>query len=997
MKKCEDIQFLLTLYALDNLGGVSKQEVSKHLEECKKCQKEFEEIKQGLTVINDVLKDTSVDDQHLSEERYDAIIRASKIKKSTGLGWITKYRPALGIAASTLVVFGLTWAIVSSMKAPKLMKLEENVGAVSMRGGYEDSLESADEVAMLEDPQAIDVVFDSSVDMQSPDKEFVLDESLLYDDDGVDYSDATAPAYQVEKKVAFKKSALTQNNNRKAKPAKAMSSLPEPTQPNYGYVDADIKGNLKRDNKPQSAAVKEIDAVAITTSPIIQNKTYSSRSRGDRAQLISPESPEPVEIEKKTLAKAEGNSLKNKKNLREENKSDKQVQTSQTVARESLSRRSKEVRKKEVWKDSDSFSSTEGQNKNVSFGVSISGKTTGGLISEQHTELSKSSTADHEQKPIYEMQEAAAVEAGNDKIVLYDNAEKTAEPISYFSRDEAKDGLDKKSLKLASKPEIKNQAEQLQDKSEVLDDFEDAPTDAETETVMTENITPANQPLEGAQYEKMREKEEICEEIEVVSEVLADEKDVGDEIVTRQSMIQATGVNPYVQTVENAFSTFSIDVDTASYNLSRRYMLAGLLPPPEMVRTEEFVNSFDYHYVPAASQTFRIYTDIAPSPFAHGQYMMRIGVKGKRLGREEMKQAVLTFLVDTSGSMKRADRIGLIKQSLKFLLEQLGENDKVAIVQYGTKARLVLEHTEVKNIDTILNAIDSLQCGGATDLEDGMLLAYKVAADGYVNNAENKVLLLSDGVANIGEGIAESILEKIRPYIKQGITCSIYGFGIGNYDDAMLEKLANKGNGIYAYVGNLTDAKQIFSEESASTLNLIASDVKIQVEFSPSIVKQYRQLGYENRLLTQQDFRNDTVDAGEIGSGQAVTALYEMELEENKPMDPWRNSAAGLHSGDVLAIVRVRYKDINTKEIIEIEQKVRTRDIKNSFEGMPVDYRLAVGVAEFAEQLRGSPYANNSFRDISKVIDPVAQELPLDKKVQQLKNFIQYAPGWQSQ
>jgi len=441
---------------------------------------------------------------------------------------------------------------------------------------------------------------------------------------------------------------------------------------------------------------------------------------------------------------------------------------------------------------------------------------------------------------------------------------------------------------------------------------------------------------------------------------------------------KAFGVNPFVEAATQPFSTFSIDVDTASYTVSRNYMLRGQRPPAEAVRTEEFVNFFDYAYAAPSKETFRVYADMAPSKFGHGRQLLKIGVKGKRLGREEQRGAVLTFLVDTSGSMDKPDRIGLIRKSMKILLERLGPQDQVAIVQFGSNARLILEHTPASEKAKILAAIDALQCSGSTNLEEGMLRAYAAAAAAFRPKGENRVLILSDGVANLGAVAAEDILGKVEAYRKQGLYCSVFGFGIGTFDDTMLEALANKGNGAYAFVDSEAEAQRLFVEDLAATLNTIASDVKIQVEFNPRVVAKYRQLGYENRQLKKEDFRNDAVDAGEVGSGQSVTALYEVEL---KP-----------ETRGAIATVRVRYRRTDTGKVEEIERPVTAADMKASFEQADVRFRLAACVAAFAEKLRGSPHAaGTDFPDVAAAMEPVALELRLDPRVQELLGLMRSA------
>ena len=444
---------------------------------------------------------------------------------------------------------------------------------------------------------------------------------------------------------------------------------------------------------------------------------------------------------------------------------------------------------------------------------------------------------------------------------------------------------------------------------------------------------------------------------------------------------KAVGVNPFISPAEQAFSTFSIDVDIASYTLARNYMKRGQLPPAESVRTEEFVNFFDYNYAPPTHDVFKIYTDIAPSKFGQGLHTLKIGVKGKRHGREEQRPAVLTLLIDTSGSMDTRDRLGLLQKSLEMLVEQLAPHDQIAIVQYDSHARLVLEHTKASEKTAILEALSRLQCGGSTNLEEGMQKAYSIAAANFAAGAENRVLVLSDGVANLGAISADDVLANVERYRKQGIFSSVFGFGTGNYDDVMLEALANRGDGSYAFIDSEEEARRIFVDDLAATLNTIAADVKIQVEFNPDAVQRYRQLGYENRQLTKEQFRDDSVDAGEVGSGQAVTALYEIEQGTQSP-------------DDIIATVRVRYERTDTGKVEEIEHVVRAKDVLNDFAKADTGFRLAATVAEFSEILRGSPYAVGSeYEDVARHLRPVALELDLDPRLQELLQMVEGASG----
>jgi Ca-activated chloride channel family protein len=442
----------------------------------------------------------------------------------------------------------------------------------------------------------------------------------------------------------------------------------------------------------------------------------------------------------------------------------------------------------------------------------------------------------------------------------------------------------------------------------------------------------------------------------------------------------AAGVNPFVATATERFSTFALDVDTASYTLTRQAIRNGRLPEPEVVRTEEFVNAFDYGDSAPDRATFRVYVEGAPSLFGPDLTLLRIGVKGRRLGREEQRPAMLTFLLDTSGSMSQPDRIGMARTALKLLLANLSPADQVQLVAYNDRARIVLAATPASQATAILAAFDTLQCNGSTNLEDGMRTAYQQAARAFRPGGENRVILVSDGVANLGAGEAPEILSRIDAYRRQGITCSVFGVGQGTYNDKLLEQLANQGDGVYRFLDSEEEAQRVFVTELAATLQTIASDVKIQVEWNPEVVNRYRQLGYENRALKKEQFRDDTVDAGEVGSGESVSALYELDLQAGHP--PRRS----------LGTVRIRYRRADNRAIEEIATPITAEMISKTMEATRPQFKLAAGVAEFAEILRMSPYAAGSrCEDVARLLRPVAQALPLDTRVQELVELVTQA------
>lgn len=442
------------------------------------------------------------------------------------------------------------------------------------------------------------------------------------------------------------------------------------------------------------------------------------------------------------------------------------------------------------------------------------------------------------------------------------------------------------------------------------------------------------------------------------------------------------GFNPFVLTSDDRFSTFGIDVSTASYALTRQALQAGQLPDPESVRTEEIVNSFDYGDAAPDRTLFRVYLEGAPSTFgAPGLTLLRIGIKGKRLGREEQRAAVLTFLIDTSGSMSQPDRIGCARLALRLLLDQLAPVDRIQLVSFDNHARLVLGPTPASEKAKVLAAFDRLQCNGSTNLEEGMRQAYQQAARSFAPGAENRVIMISDGVANLGSDNARDILRQVENYKRQGITFSVFGVGRGTYDDAMLQDLANKGDGVYRFLDSEDEVRRAFVDDLAATLNTIATDVKIQVEWSAEIVKRFRQLGYESRRLAAEQFRDDRVTAGGVGSGQSVTALYELEL-------------AGHAKDKPLGTVHVRYRRTDTLAIEEIEQPITADVLAASLRAARPQFRLAVGAAAFAELLRGSPYvAGKRYEDVATLLRPVALEMTLDTRVKELLSMVDTAGG----
>jgi len=435
--------------------------------------------------------------------------------------------------------------------------------------------------------------------------------------------------------------------------------------------------------------------------------------------------------------------------------------------------------------------------------------------------------------------------------------------------------------------------------------------------------------------------------------------------------------NSFVAAATEPFSTFAMDVDTASYTLTRQALRSGKLPDPERVRLEEIVNAFDYGDTAPDQATFRVYQDGSQSPFGSGSSLLRIGVKGRRLGREEQRPAMLTFVIDVSGSMSQPDRIGYARQALSLLLDHVGTGDRIQIIAYSDQAQFVLPPAPATEKTRIMAAFNQLQCNGSTNLEEGLRRAYEQAVQAFIPGAENRVILISDGVANLGADSAQEILDKVAANRKQGITCSVFGVGSGTYNDKMLEDLANKGDGVYRFLDSADAVKTAFVDDLAATLNTIAKDAKIQVEWNPKTVRRYRQLGYENRKLTKEQFRDDTVDAGEVGSGQSVTALYELELMSDVGPEA------------LLGTVRIRYQRTDTGKVEEIESPLVAATVLRPAHLASAHMKVAASAAEFAELLRGSPNAQNGrFDKVADYLRPAALERSLDTRIKELLELV---------
>ena len=432
--------------------------------------------------------------------------------------------------------------------------------------------------------------------------------------------------------------------------------------------------------------------------------------------------------------------------------------------------------------------------------------------------------------------------------------------------------------------------------------------------------------------------------------------------------------NGYRNVLDEPLSTFSIDVDRASYSNLRRFIENGQLPPVDAVRIEEMINYFSYDYPePDDRHPFSVYTELSSCPWNAKNQLLHIGLKGKSMEKAELPPSSLVFLIDVSGSMNTPNKLPLVKSSMQMLVKELRTKDRVAIVVYAGAAGQVLESTPGNQKDKILAAIKKLQAGGSTAGGEGIKLAYRIAEENFIEGGNNRVILASDGDFNVGvssNAEMERLVEKER---EKGIFITVLGYGMGNYKDDKMEIIANKGNGNYAYIDNMQEARKTLITEFAGTLFTIAKDVKFQLEFNPARVKAYRLIGYENRLLNNEDFNDDKKDAGEMGAGHTVTALYEIipagSDETTGSVDPLKYqsnpSSVKPNPNAELLTIKLRYKLPEGDSSILIDSPVKGKPVP--FAEASQNFRFSAAVAEFGMLLRNSEYKANA--DISHVID----------------------------
>jgi Ca-activated chloride channel family protein len=447
---------------------------------------------------------------------------------------------------------------------------------------------------------------------------------------------------------------------------------------------------------------------------------------------------------------------------------------------------------------------------------------------------------------------------------------------------------------------------------------------------------------------------------------------------------QDPGTNPWVDPSKDEHSTFALDIDTASYSIAQRYVHDGNQPDPASVRVEEWVNAFAQDYPAPEKDAFAIVADGGPTPFtAEDEVLLRIGLQARAVANRDREQVSLTFVIDTSGSMEQGGRLEMVKDAMRILIKGLDRSDHVSIVSFGSDAKVVLGPTPADDDGAILDAIDRLHPGGSTNLEAGLRLGYELARKTMTENGIDRIVLASDGVANVGLTDPGSILETISRDAAAGIELVSVGAGMGNYNDTLLETLADKGDGFYAYIDQIAEAERLFAERLTSTLQTVALDGKAEVRFNPGVVRTYRLLGYEDRAIPDGSLQDPGVGGGETGAGHVTTALYDIELRDTEA-----------RSSSLVATAMVHWTDPDIKTGRDRSLDVSLSDVNRTFADAPVRLRQDVWVAAFAERLRGAEWSG--YVGLGRVADGVARvagQLDGDPDVAELGRLVATASG----
>ncbi len=445
------------------------------------------------------------------------------------------------------------------------------------------------------------------------------------------------------------------------------------------------------------------------------------------------------------------------------------------------------------------------------------------------------------------------------------------------------------------------------------------------------------------------------------------------------------GTRPFTHADDERKSSFAVDVDTASYTMVRAYLARNEMPPPAAVRTEELINALPYGYPSPEKGPLAIYTEMCPAPFRSGLHLLRVGLQARRVHAADRTPADITLLIDVSGSMNARGKFDLVRQACRVLLDQLDRRDRVAVVAYNTRAWQVLGFSRASEAGPIMHAITALRPGGRTSVQAGLTEAYRLAREVYDSRRTSRVILFSDGVANTDSTRADGILASTRHWREKGTTLTTIGVGLGNYNDTLLEQLADKGDGNYHYVDTIEQVRRILGRRFTGISELVARDVKVQVEFDRKLVRRYRLMGYENRHLTDRQFRDRKADGGEMGAGDSVTALYAVELNRDPAM---------VSDSTEVATVRVRYLKPNGSWTHTLQREVRARQIRAAFASASDDTRLAATAAHFAESLRDTYWSRRyGLRDVLTIGRAVRVNAERRQQLAELLGMIESARG----
>jgi len=561
-----------------------------------------------------------------------------------------------------------------------------------------------------------------------------------------------------------------------------------------------------------------------------------------------------------------------------------------------------------------------------------------------------------------------ATACGSDSATTADAAADAGD--SRFSTDAVEDAADAAEDVVTGDSGDDAMAEEVVDEAEgAMDDADDAME--EFASSPSTIAAPATADVDAAAEDVAESADEITDGGGLFGTVEVEPEDEEEPIPAEELDARFTdyGIRTFIRTSRDPLSTFALDVDTGSYTIARRFLEEGQLPPRESVRVEEYVNALNYDYE-APRDGLDIQIDGGPSPFAEDRWLVRVGVQAEIVDAEERQPVALTFVVDTSGSMDRPDRLGLVKESLTVLVEELERDDTVAIVTYSGASDIILEPTAVRNRDEIFDAIDSMRTGGSTNLQAGLDTGYDLAREAFRSDGVNRVIVASDGLANAGITDVDRLAERLRRDADEGISIVTIGYGMGGFNDTTMEQLADQGDGFYSYIDTIDEAERLFSEELTSTLIPAAIDAKIQVAWNKEAVDEYRLIGYENRGIRDNEFRDDTVDAGELGAGHQATALYEIVFDRDVTIDDRAQ----------LGIVSLRWQDPDDGEVIEIDQDIDMRDIDASWTGTAHDFKQATVVATFAELMRDNPYADDvDIEDLADEANALAIAIDTDE------------------